>query len=64
MKQKWAELFHSGFEVLLYGLTRMYFEGEVEQNPKARRRYSRDKRPDCLQLVIALVVTTDWLPLA
>jgi transposase len=64
LKQKWADLFHSDFEVLLYDLTSTYFEGEMEQNPKARRGYSRDKRPDCLQVVIALVVTTDGLPLA
>jgi transposase len=64
LKQKWADLFDSDFEVLLYDLTSSYFEGEMEQNPKAKRGYSRDKRPDCLQLVIALVVTTDGLPLA
>jgi transposase len=64
LKQKWADLFHSDFEVLLYDLTSTYFEGEMERNPKAKRGYSRDKRPDCLQLVIALVVTTDGLPLA
>jgi transposase len=64
LKQKWADLFHSDFDVLLYDLTSTYFEGEMEQNPKAKRGYSRDKRPDCLQLVIALVVTTDGLPLA
>ena len=64
LKQKWADLFHSDFEVLLYDLTSTYFEGEMEQNPKAKRGYSRDKRPDCLQLVIALVVTTEGLPLA
>ncbi len=64
LKQKWADLFHADFEVLLYDLTSTYFEGEMEQNPKAQRGYSRDKRPDCLQLVIALVVTTDGLPLA
>ena len=64
LKQKWVDLFHADFEVLLYDLTSTYFEGEMEQNPKARRGYSRDKRPDCLQLVIALVVTTDGLPLA
>ena len=57
LKQKWADLFDSDFEVLLYDLTSTYFEGEMEQNPKAKRGYSRDKRPDCLQLVIALVVT-------
>src|SRR5712675_1679486 len=64
LRQKWADLFHSDFEVLLYDLTSTYFEGEMEQNPKAKRGYSRDKRPDCLQLVIALVVTTDGVPLA
>ncbi len=64
LRQKWADLFQADFEVLLYDLTSTYFEGEMEQNPKARRGYSRDKRPDCLQLVIALVVTTDGLPLA
>ena len=64
LKQKWADLFHSDFEVLLYDLTSTYFEGEMEQNPKAKRGYSRDQRPDCLQVVIALVVTTDGLPLA
>ena len=47
--------------MLLYDLTSTYFEGEMEQNPKAKRGYSRDKRPDCLQLVIALVVTTGWV---
>ncbi len=64
LKQKWADLFQADFEVLLYDLTSTYFEGEMEQNPKAKRGYSRDKRPDCLQLVIALVVTPDGLPLA
>ena len=64
LKQKWAELFSADFEVLLYDLTSTYFEGEMEQNPKARRGYSRDSRPDCLQVVIALVVTPDGFPLA
>jgi transposase len=64
LKQKWADLFQADFEVLLYDLTSTYFEGEMEQNAKAKRGYSRDKRPDCLQLVIALVVTTDGFPLA
>jgi transposase len=64
LKRKWADLFHADFEVLLYDLTSTYFEGEMEQNPKAKRGYSRDKRSDCLQLVIALVVTTDGFPLA
>jgi transposase len=64
LKQKWADLFHADFEVLLYDLTSTYFEGEMEQNSKARRGYSRDGRPDCLQLVIALVITPDGFPLA
>jgi len=64
LKQKWADLFHADFEVLLYDLTSTYFEGEMEENAKAKRGYSRDKRPDCLQLVIALVVTPDGFPLA
>lgn len=64
LRQKWADLFHADFEVLLYDLTSTYFEGAMERNPKARRGYSRDGRPDCLQVVIALVVTTDGFPLA
>jgi transposase len=64
LKQKWADLFAADFEVLLYDLTSTYFEGEMAQNPKAKRGYSRDGRPDCLQLVIALVVTPDGFPLA
>src|SRR5215467_2400701 len=64
LKQKWADLFQADFEVLLYDLTSTYFEGDMEQNPKARRGYSRDGRSDCAQLVIALVVTPDGFPLA
>jgi transposase len=64
LRQKWADLFGADFEVLLYDLTSTYFEGEMEQNPKAKRGYSRDGRPDCVQLVIALVVTPDGFPLA
>ena len=64
LKQKWSELFAADFEVLLYDLTSTYFEGEMEENPKARRGYSRDSRPDCLQVVIGLVITPDGFPLA
>ena len=64
LKQKWADLCRADFEVLLYDPTSTYFEGEMEQNPKARRGYSRDGRPDCVQLAIALVVTPDGFPLA
>ena len=64
LKQKWADLFHADFEVLLYDLTSTYFEGEMAHNPKAKRGYSRDGRPDCLQVVIALVIPPDGFPLA
>jgi hypothetical protein len=57
LKQRWADLFEADFEVLLYDLTSTYFEGEMEQNRKAKRGYSRDGWPDCLQVVIALVIT-------
>ena len=50
--------------MLLYDLTSTYFEGEMEENPKAKHGYSRDGRPDCLQVVIALVITPDGFPLA
>ena len=64
LRQKWADLFQADFEVLLYDLTSTYFEGEMEDNPKAKYGHSRDSRPDCLQVVIALVITTDGFPLA
>jgi len=64
LKQKWAELFQADFEVLLYDLTSTYFEGEMEECGKAKRGYSRDSRPDCVQVVIALIVTPDGFPLA
>src|ERR1700687_2679612 len=64
LKRKWTDLFQADFEVLLYDLTSTYFEGEMEENLKAKRGYSRDGRPDCLQVVIALVITTDGFPLA
>jgi transposase len=63
LKQKWAELFAADFEVLLYDLTSTYFEGEMEECGKAKRGYSRDSRPDCVQVVIALIVTPDGFPL-
>lgn len=64
LRQKWADLFQADFEVLLYDLTSTYFEGEMEQNPKAKYGYSRDGRGDCLQIIIALVITPDGFPLA
>jgi hypothetical protein len=64
LRERWQELFQARFDVLLYDLTSTYLEGEAEQIPSAKRGYSRDGRPDCLQLVIALVVTTDGFLLA
>ena len=64
LRQKWADLFQADFEVLLYDLTSTYFEGAMDQNPKAKYGHSRDKRTDCLQVVIALVITSDGFPLA
>jgi len=64
---RWRDLFNANFDVLLYDLTSTYFEinaSGVAEGDKRRHGYSRDKRPDCPQVVIALVVTTDGLPLA
>jgi len=64
LQQRWKDLFDAEFDLLLYDLTSTYVEGEAEQNPKARYGYSRDKRPDCKQVVIALIVTPSGIPLA
>jgi len=63
LKSKWEDMFGIEFDVLLYDLTSTYFEGLCEQNPKARFGYSRDKRSDCRQVVIALIVTPDGFPI-
>jgi len=63
LQQRLGELFDLGYDVLLYDLTSTYFEGQCAANPMARRGYSRDSRPDCPQVVIALIVTTDGYPL-
>jgi transposase len=62
--ERWKTLFDTSFDVLLYDLTSTYFEGLCEQIPKAKHGYNRDGRSDCRQVVIALVVTPDGLPLA
>jgi len=64
LQLRWKDLFEAEFDLLLYDLTSTYVEGEAEQNPKARYGYSRDGRPDCKQVVIALVMTPTGLPLA
>jgi transposase len=57
------DLFHFQNDLLLYDLTSTYFEGRLEDNPKAQRGYSRDHRPDCKQLCLGLVVNRDGFPL-
>ena len=58
-----GELFSLDYDLLLYDVTSTYFEGPAEQNPSAQRGYSRDHRPDCKQVCIALVVTREGMPL-
>jgi transposase len=60
----YGELFGTTFDLLLYDITSTYFEGQAAGNPQAQRGYSRDGRPDCVQVCIALVVTPEGLPLA
>jgi transposase len=62
LKQRYGELFQAEFDVLLYDLTSTYVEGAAEENPLLRRGYSRDHRPDCEQLVLALIVNQEGLP--
>lgn len=63
---RWRDLFNVTFDVLLYDLTSTYFECDPPRDDDAKRRYgySRDKRSDCVQVVIALVVTPEGFPLA
>ena len=61
---KWCDLFGATFDVLLYDLTSTYFEGQAIEVDKARRGYSRDHRPDCLQILLAVVVTPEGFPLS
>jgi transposase len=64
LRQRWQDLFAAQFDVLFYDLTSTYFEGQAEEIPQAKRGYSRDHRPDCRQVVIALVITPKGFPLA
>jgi transposase len=63
LKERLGDLFEIKYDLLLYDVTSTYFEGEAKSNPQAKRGYSRDKRPDCKQICIALVVTREGLPL-
>jgi len=62
LKERYGELFQAEFDVLLYDLTSTYVEGAAEGNPIMRRGYSRDHRPDCEQLVLALIVNPEGFP--
>lgn len=64
LKARFGDLFQLEYDLLLYDLTSSYFEGLVEENELAKRGYSRDHRGDCKQIVLALVVTREGLPLA
>jgi transposase len=63
LKRRLGDLFDLDYDLLLYDVTSTYFEGQCRANPMARRGYSRDHRPDCLQVCIGLVVTPEGIPL-
>lgn len=63
LKERLGELFDLEYDLLLYDITSTYFEGQAEGNPQAQRGYSRDHRPDCKQVNIALVVSRCGMPL-
>ena len=64
LQQRYGELFGSRFDFLFYDITSTYFEGAMKGNAQARRGYSRDGRPDCVQVTIGLVASKEGLPLA
>jgi hypothetical protein len=64
LRTRWEALFEARFDVLLYDLTSTYFESDNPPSQIRKHGYSRDKRPDCVQVVIALIVTPEGLPLA
>lgn len=66
LTERWRDLFNCTYEVLLYDLTSTYFESGPPEDPHDKRRFghSRDKRRDCVQLVLALIITPEGFPLA
>jgi len=64
LTRRYGELFAAEFDVLLYDLTSSYVEGAARKDPMMRRGYSRDHRPDCKQVVIALIVNVEGFPLS
>lgn len=63
LRDRFGELFDVTYDLLLYDVTSTYFEGLAEKNAQAKRGHSRDHRPDCKQVCIALVVTREGIPL-
>jgi len=63
LKNHLGEMFQLEYDLLLYDVTSTYFEGEAKGNPRAQRGYSRDHRPDCKQVCIALVVSKCGMPI-
>ena len=64
LQKRLGELFDLEYDLLLYDVTSTFFEGLAESNPQAKRGHSRDHRPDCKQVCIAMVVTRDGIPLS
>jgi len=64
LQARWKDLFAATHDLLLFDLTSSYFEGEMAEAPKAQHGHSRDQRPDCRQVVIAVVLTPEGFPLA
>ncbi len=64
LRERYGELFETEFDVLLYDLTSSYVEGAAAKDPMMQRGYSRDHRPDCKQVVIALIVNPEGFPLS
>ncbi len=63
LKDTWQMMFNLEYDILLYDITSTYFEGLCKQNPKAKFGHSKDRRSDCRQILIALVVTPDGFPI-
>jgi transposase len=63
LKDRLGQMFHLEYDLLLYDITSTYFEGQCARNEQARFGYSRDKRSDCRQVLIALVVSREGMPL-
>ena len=62
LQEQWGAWFGIGYDFMIYDVTSTFFEGAMDENPKAQRGYSRDNRSDCKQVCIGLVVTREGLP--